>query len=496
MKLWITLDFRLDLGQNAGTFALKKPKLDKRELWEKIVNDLRATVARAKILTWFKATAVIGKSEDSITIGVPTAMAELQLSQKFNTEITNSAQKIDPKIKTVAYRVDPSLEFKGDARAIDFDFLKGEDGLKKRKMPKQAEVKIGDFRSVQIDKRYTLENFVVGPDNRLAHAAASAVANEPGKNYNPLFIYGGVGMGKTHLLQGIGNAIERRNNNLVVIYQTSEMFTNELIKTIREHKADHFKDKYRKADVLLIDDVQFFVKKERTQEEFFHTFNALYMAGKQIVLTADRPPKELAGLDDRLISRFEQGMVVDVQFPDFETRLAILHEKCHERGMIIPPEVLEFIAENVSESVRELEGVLVQAIAESELEKSTPTIRSVMKHLKKTNRKKPIIGIEDDVNFEPVKNLDDLVKRVAEFFEVSVEDIKSPSRKAKIANPRQMAIYLAREKMGYTLEEIGEYFGGRDHTTILHSVRKVEKQKENDKRYLRNFNALKKEIRL
>lgn len=474
--------------------------MNKREIWEKVIGELRSEISRAKLLTWFKGSAIIGASEEAVTIGVPTAMAERQLAGQFDGVIRKCVQKILPGVETVAYRVDPKLEFKEDGRAIDFEVLKGEEEVpKKRKMPKKAEVKVDGIRSVMIDARYTLDNFVVGPDNRLAHAAACAVSNEPGRNYNPLFIYGGVGMGKTHLLQGTGNAIERKHGGKVVIYETSETFMNEFIGFVRKQKADKFKEKYRKADVLLIDDIQFFKGKESTQEEFFHTFNALYMAGKQIVLTADRPPKELDGLDDRLISRFEQGMVVDVQFPDLETRMAILQEKCHEKGVMIDPDVLEFIAENVSESVRELEGVLMQAIAESELEKSSPTVRSVSKHLKKVNKKKEIVGVREMDEMEgqgKVCNLKDLLERVAVFFELKKEDLVGASRKAKIALPRQMAMYLAREKMGYTLEEVGDFFGGRDHTTVLHSVKRIEEGRKTDKRLLRDLNALRKEVRL
>lgn len=471
--------------------------MDNRALWEKTITNLRESISKPQLITWFKNTAIIGTSEDTLTVGIPNALAERQLAQKFNKQILDAAKKEIKQIKTIAYRVDPTLDFKNDSRAVDFSFLKGEEKPKRRKLPNKAEVKIGEFRSVMLDERYTLDNFVVGPDNRLAHAAASAVANNPGKNYNPLFIYGGVGMGKTHILQGIGNAISRKYPEKTVIYQTSETFTNELIGLIRKKKAETFKEKYRKADVLLIDDVQFFAKKERTQEEFFHTFNALYMAHKQIVLTADRPPKELAGLEDRLISRFEQGMVVDVQLPDYETRIAILQEKCHQYGVLIPQDVLDFIATNVTESVRELEGVLMQSIAEAELENTLPTVQSVAKRLKKTNKKKELVGYktqEDDADM--VKTLPELTRRAAEFFEIDEKDIKGSSKKIKFVLPRQIIMSLAREKLGYTLEEIGDYFGGRDHTTVLHAIKKVKTKCEEDKNLLRKVNAFKKESKL
>jgi len=365
-------------------------------------------------------------------------------------------------------------------------------------MPGKEEYMINTdgVRSKTLNPKYTLESYVIGPENRLAHAACMAIAKKPGQAYNPLFVYGGVGLGKTHLLQATGNAIIKHNPRAIVAYMTSEKFMNEIVDAIRNQKAKSFKTKYRNVDCLIIDDIQFLAHKERTQEEFFHTFNELYDANKQIILSADRPPKELRDIKDRLISRFEMGMIVDVQFPDYETRLAILHAKCREYQVLLPADVLEFMAYNVHHSIRELEGVLMQAVAQYELEQSTPTIRSVAKIMKKLNRGGEFAVLDDGREHKSLaKTADDVIDIVADYFKLTKSDITGSVRKKEVLVPRQICMYLIRKELRASFEQIGEEFG-RNHTTVMHAVDKIVKMMRKDQRLIRDVNALKQEMGL
>ncbi|MEK7146013.1 MAG: chromosomal replication initiator protein DnaA, partial [Patescibacteria group bacterium] len=373
------------------------------------------------------------------------------------------------------------------------------DDKKVRKLPNRQEVRLAEgVASKCLNPRYTLENYVVGQDNRLAHAAAMAVATSPGTLYNPLFVYGGVGLGKTHLLQATGNEILMRDSDKVVVYITSERFTNEIIEAIGKRNSKSFKDRYRKVDCLIIDDIQFLANKEMTQQEFFHTFNELYDNNKQIIISSDRPPKDLSILEDRLVSRFEMGMIVDVSLPDYETRLAILHSKCREYQVLIHPEVLEFIALNVQQSIRELEGLLLQAIAEAQLEKSTPTVRSVAKILKKHGKDSEVKGYESFSSAPASRptSSKEVIELVARYYKLDAGDILGESRKRTVMMPRQMAMYLIRHELNFPYEQIGEDFGGKNHTTVMHACEKVISRLKKDQHLLRDVNSIKKEMGL
>ncbi len=472
-----------------------------QNLWLRILERVESDVKRPHFLTWFQNTALLSYHDGLLVVGVPNIFAKDWLEHKLGAQLMQAIQMVHPEVKEVMFEVDPDLALPEDQRAIDVNKMFNKDNKKTRKLPGRQEVRLLEgISSKCLNPKYSLGQFIVGSNNRLAHAACMAVAQKPGALYNPLFIYGGVGLGKTHLLQATGNEILRNSSDKVVVYMTSERFTNEIVEAIGRRNSKEFKDRYRKVDVLIIDDIQFLANKDRTQEEFFHTFNELYDNGKQIIISSDRTPKELDQLEDRLVSRFEMGMIVDVQFPDYETRLAILHAKCREHEILIHPEVLEFIAMNVHHSVRELEGVLVQAIAQAQLEHSTPTVRSVAKIIKKLGNTR-LEGFEEDTPYQTTQSerglhTEDVLELVSSYFRVSQEDILGDSRRSQVLLPRQIAMYLIRHELGVSYEQIGVDFGGKNHTTVMHSCEKVDKQLKKDKNLLRDVNAIKKEMGL
>jgi chromosomal replication initiator protein len=466
---------------------------DPRTLWNEVLSRLREKVSYADFITWFKNTAVISDKENKLTIGVSMPIAAKWLRDRFHKRIIDSAKEVDERITDISYELDTKLACETDPRLPDETLFRKSQKVRKR--PRVAEFKTSTgLTSKILDERYSLENFIVGPENRLAHAACTAVSVEPGKRYNPLFIYGNVGLGKTHLLQGIGNGIKKRNSDALVIYVPAETFGNDYVSAIKNRKVENFNNRYRKVDVLIIDDIQFFAGKKGMQEAFFHVFNTLYDSGKQVVLSSDCPPKELDDIDKRLTSRFEMGMVADIQFPDYETRLAILQEKVKQHQVLVGNEVLEFIANNVHHSVRELEGVLMQAIAEAELEESTPTIRSVERVFRKLSRGAEIIGGSDGAPIANVSSVEDIISLISSHFGVSESDITGARRLKEVVLPRQVAMYLAKEQFDYSLEHIGKVFGGRNHTTVLHALNTIRDRMSREKRFARDLNALRKEM--
>ncbi len=333
--------------------------------------------------------------------------------------------------------------------------------------------------AAQLNQRYTFDGFVCGAGNQFAHAAAQAVAENPSKAYNPLFLYGGVGMGKTHLMQAIGHEVKRRQPQTSICYLSSERFTNEMINSLRYDKMTSFRDKFRNVEVLLIDDIQFLAQKERTQEEFFHTFNALHESMRQIVIASDRPPKELAEIEDRLRSRFEWGLIADIQPPDLETKVAILQKKAESEHVQLPTDVALFIASNIRSNVRELEGALIRLIAHSSLigqEITLPYAQQVLKNFIDSQQRKV--------------SIDSIQKSVAEQFGLRLAEIKAKNNSRAIVYPRQIAMYLAKHLTDASLPEIGRQFGGKHHTTVLHSIDKIEGVRKNDKDLNRLLNKL------
>ena len=462
-----------------------------KELWQIALGDIELSISKANFITWFKNTCILDIKDGQVTLGVPNGFAKEWLENKYNLYILRALRNIQPEVREVlcaiVTNISTNLNRKPTIDAI----------IPVKKIDKyEKTVQINQENN--LNSKYIFENFIVGGNNELARAACFAVSQNIGRSYNPLFIYGGVGLGKTHLLQATGNEILMRDSDKVVVYITSERFTNEIIEAIGKRNSKSFKDRYRKVDCLIIDDIQFLANKEMTQQEFFHTFNELYDNNKQIIISSDRPPKDLSILEDRLVSRFEMGMIVDVSLPDYETRLAILHSKCREYQVLIHPEVLEFIALNVQQSIRELEGLLLQAIAEAQLEKSTPTVRSVAKILKKHGKDSEVKGYESFSSAPASRptSAKEVIELVARYYKLDAGDILGESRKRTVMMPRQMAMYLIRHELNFPYEQIGEDFGGKNHTTVMHACEKVISRLKKDQHLLRDVNSIKKEMGL
>lgn len=351
--------------------------------------------------------------------------------------------------------------------------------------PKQTPAATPEHDNNNLNPRYTFDTFVIGDNNRMAHAASIAVAEAPAEAYNPLFLYGGAGLGKTHLMHSIAHYIIEHNSSLNVLYVTSEDFTNEVINSIQHKKQEELRSKYRNIDVLLVDDIQFVIGKESTQQEFFHTFNALYESNKQIIISSDRPPKEIKTLEDRLRSRFEWGLIADVQPPDYETRIAILKKKAERDNLTVPDDVMAYIAKNIASNIRELEGALTRIVAFATLTNQDISIALA------ENSLKDIFSENSATPLTP-----ELIQQVvAEYYNIRVEDIQGSKKPKNIAFPRQVSMYLCRKLLDISLPKIGESFGGRDHTTVIYAISKIEKQLESDEGLQKTVHALEKEIK-
>ncbi len=470
--------------------------MDFKKFWSELLQELQPRMKRAHFVTWFQDTAAIKFESGVLTVGVPNPFAKDWIVSKYLDTVTEIAKNLNEEVESVVVEVHSSLSAKDHAYKVDVKKIQAPGVKKTRKLPNKNEVKlIEGISSRCLNPKYTLDNYVVGPANRLAHAAASAVAVRPGSTYNPLFVYGGVGLGKTHILQAMGNAILQNFPDKTVVYVTSEKFTNEIVEAIQKYDSKKFKQKYRNVDCLIIDDIQFLANKDRTQVEFFHTFNELYDMNKQIIISSDRPPKELSGLEDRLVNRFEMGMIVDVQAPDYETRLAILQKKVQEYEVLVPVEVLEFIAYHCQSSVRELEGVLKQAMAQAELENSMPTVKSVAEIMDKLCPKKEYKTFVKETP-QIITDLAEVITLVASYYNVTPEDIVGSGRKREFMVPRQVCMYLIRHELSQSYERIGEKFGGRNHTTVMHACDKMRGYLKYDQRLVRDVNALKREMGL
>jgi chromosomal replication initiator protein len=461
-----------------------------KDLWVKIIGKLSEDLPRPQILTWFKNTAVLEKKEGLIRVGLPLPYYFSWHQAHLAAPTLKAASQVDSAIKEIEYVVDISLN---DGSPLVIDLLKHFPQKESRKLPGKNETRNKEgVVSKMFNPAYTLENFLTSPENRLAHAACQNVAKYPGRNYNPLFIYGGVGLGKTHLLQATGIEMIKNDPGLHVAYTSTENFVNDVVQGIRSKNMEYIRKKYRRVDALIIDDIQFIANKERSEEEFFHTFNALFEEGKQLIISSDRPPQELMLLSNRLTSRFESGMIIDVKMPDYETRLAILMEKCREAQVFINQDVLEFIAFNVSHSVRALEGVLKQAVANYELQHTAPTVKSVAEMLKKTQKKEvKMVGfIAEDKTPKGAVTLESLIEQVADYFTVPKSEVVGQSRLRDYTVPRQVIMYLAHGKLRMSLSRIGQALGNRNHATVIHSIGRVKEQIKNDRQLLRDVNAI------
>ena len=433
---------------------------DLKQLWEKTLNIIKGEMSEVSFNTWIKSCEPISITSDTIKISVPNSFTQDILEKRYKDLVANSIKAICSKLYNIEF-------------LIASDIVEEEASTNKKNNTTNSQDKtivVNDELSATLNPKYTFDSFVIGNSNRFAHAASLAVAEAPAKAYNPLFIYGGVGLGKTHLMHAIGHYILQGNPNAKVVYVSSEKFTNELIEGIKDDKNEEFRNKYRNVDVLLIDDIQFIAGKERTQEEFFHTFNTLHDANKQIILSSDRPPKEIPTLEDRLRSRFEWGLIADIQVPDFETRMAILKKKADVEKLNVPNEVMVYVATKIKSNIRELEGALIRIVAYSSLTNRDITVDLASEALKdiisKKQGKHVTIPIIQDV--------------VSNYFNLRVDDLKSQRRTRNVAYPRQIAMYLSRKLTDMSLPKIGEEFGGRDHTTVIHAYEKISEKLNTD----------------
>ncbi len=444
----------------------------KEELWQAVLAQIQLTISQANFATWFKDTGILSYKDGETIISVPNSFAKEWLENKYGKTIFKILFSLDREIKEIKYTV-------------------GKTELKTLKRTQVSAPDAGqlEFEEFQIDKetnlnpRYAFDNFVVGPFNELAHAAAEAVSKKPGLVYNPLFIYGGVGLGKTHLLQAIGNAVIKDSPQKKVKYIPAEKFTAGVVSSIKNHDMENFKAKYRAIDVLILDDVQFLAGKEKTQEEFFHTFNSLYENGKQIILSSDRPPKAIPTLTERLRSRFEGGMIGDIGYPDYETRIAILKMKSQEKEVNFPDEVLDYISSNIQRNIRELEGALNRLLAYQKINDKIPDLE-IAKSLLRTLFLSP----------NKVANPKKIIQIVSEFYDLKERDLLSSSRKKEVVKPRQIAMFLFRAELKSSYPFIGRRFGGKDHTTAIYACEKITKEIEADENLNNEINLIRQRI--
>ncbi len=447
------------------------------KLWEDTLTHLELNLSSQHFSTWIKPLKLVKIEQDMVYLEVPNRFVLDWVKDNYSKLI----QKILEELSAVNYR----LQFSVTGQARDGLPRPGEKTENPNPPVNSQKKAVNNIHSadINLNRKYSFEEFVSGSSNQFAYAAAMAVANNPATTYNPLFIYGGVGLGKTHLVNAIGNAILNKSPQMRICYYTSEKFMNELINSLRYNRMDEFRNKFRSMDVLLIDDIQFIAGKERTQEEFFHTFNALYESHKQIIVTSDKFPKDIPGLEERLRSRFEWGLIADIQPPDVETKLAILKMKAEQNSIKLPEEVSSFLANSVCSNVRELEGYLIRIGAYASLTSTPVSIEMARDVLK-------------DILVERNKELtvEEILKRVSSHFNIKISDIKSPKRLKAVVLPRQIAMYLSRQLTSSSYPEIGERFGGKDHSTIIHAIRKIEKLIEEDFQLSSTIENLKKEL--
>ncbi|MFH1096203.1 MAG: chromosomal replication initiator protein DnaA [Candidatus Desantisbacteria bacterium] len=429
----------------------------KEELWDEVLLKIKEEIPKESYEIWLKPIKPINISGNILEMGVPNMFFKNWMNTHFKSIIDDYLKKITNNLM--------SIDFIISSEVITSHVHKPEEETEIRKEKKYS---IADF---YLNPKYTFDSFVIGESNRFAHAACQAVADKPGMSYNPLFIYGGVGLGKTHLVHAIGQQLLQKKPNIKIVYVSSEQFLNEFVDAIRFNKPQRFKDKYRNIDILLIDDVQFLSGKEGIQEEFFHTFNTLHGAGKQIVLTSDRPPKEIRTLEERLRSRLEGGLIADIQFPCIETRMAIIKKKAERDGILIPDDVGYFIASKVKTNIRELEGALIRIIAYISLTHEKLDINMVKRVLKNT--------LMFDEQPESV-SIESIQRKTSKYYKVQLSDVLGKKRNSTIVFPRQIAMYLCRKMTTHSLPEIAREFGGRDHGTVMHACNKIKEQIEKD----------------
>ena len=446
--------------------------MDAKQVWRAALGELQVSLSPANYETWLRDTVLVDVDEHRFRIAVPNGFAKDWLETRYRSLISQTLARV------VGYSV--QVEFVVNANQAPAHSGNGTTPATAAPVRVEPTRVGGEGGATNLNTRYTFANFIVGSANRLAHAASLSVAERPGHAYNPLFLYGGVGLGKTHLMHAIGNQVMAKFPRKRVVYATSEKFTNEFITSIQQGKIDDFRSRYRRIDLLLIDDIQFIADKERTQEEFFHTFNAIHEDGKQIVLSSDRPPKLITTLEERLRSRFEWGLIADLTAPDLETRIAILRAKAEEGGVHIGSDVLEFIARKVISNIRELEGALNRIVAYANMGGMPISIELAQ-------------AVLSNVLYNPKRRMvtpERIVNAVSEYYSVELDALKGQKRDRAIVMPRQIAMYLMRAETDVSLLRIGQELGGRDHSTVLHACDKIDKETQENEELRRDLAAV------
>jgi len=451
--------------------------MNNEQLWQAVLGEIELSLSRANFTTWFKNTFISSLENNRVIICVPNTFTKAWLEKKYHKEIANAFKSVGSnEIKEILYKVEAKKEPTAD------DLIKRVTAHGEKGSENTIECKPKIVNRFGLNNRYIFDSFIVGKNNELAHAACQAVAANPGHAYNPLFIYGGVGLGKTHLLQAIGHELSKKTDK--ILYVSCEKFTNDYVQAVRNGQAKDFKDHYRNVDLLLIDDIHFMGGKDGTQEEFFHTFNELHQTNKQIVISSDRPPKAIPALEKRLLSRFEWGMIADVSSPDLETRIAILETKCREKNYKLDREILTYIANNITNNIRELEGALNRLIAYYEFNNSLPSIDST---------KSILAGIIS--NFQSKSTTaKTIIEAAAKFFDINIKDLIGQSRKKELVVPRQIAMYLMRKEINASYPSIGQELGGRDHTTAMHAYNKIDRECQEDERIKQHVDSIRQVI--
>jgi len=443
--------------------------MTKQELWQAVLAQIQLNISEANFATWFKNTQIISQKKGEIVVSVQNSFTREWLKNKYHKSITKILYGLDKELKEVKYVVQLApLKPQEETQVLE---------------PVTEQLRFQELKTsskTSLNPRYSFENFIIGSFNELAHAAAQAVCKNPGLVYNPFFVYGGVGLGKTHLIQAVGNNVLKNFKQKKVKYISSEKFTGGVVSSIRKHTIEQFKAEHKAIDVLIIDDVQFLAGKEKTQEEFFHIFNALYEENKQIIISSDRPPKAIPALTERLRSRFEGGMITDISLPDFETRMAILKTKAQEKKVQFSDEVFEYIANNIKSNIRELEGALNRLAIRQKVNNQTISIENAKVLLEQ-------LILSPLAMLTPKK----IIEKVSEFYDLKEREITSVSRKKEVVKPRQIAMYLMREELKSSYPSIGRQFGGRDHTTAIHACKKIDDELKKDERLNQEIDLIK-----
>jgi chromosomal replication initiator protein len=448
--------------------------MTKEELWQAVLAQIQFKISRANFATWFRNTEILEEKEGKLLISVPNAFSKEWMEQKYNKFVLKTLHDLNRGIKEVEYIIN-RVESQSVKQKTSFSVSQNVPQLE------FEELKIN--KETNLNPKYLFENFIVGPFNEMAQAAAWAISENPGAIYNPLFVYGGVGLGKTHLIQAIGNKISENFPDKKIKYISSEKFISGIIGAIKNGSIESFKQEHQKIDVLIIDDIQFLAGKEKTQEEFFHLFNALYEKNKQIILSSDRIPKAIPALEERLRSRFEGGMIADIGRPDYETRLAILKTKSKQKEVDFSDNVLSFIASNIQNNIREIEGALNRLIAYQNLNGKIPDLETTKNLLKNIIKAPP-----------RVINSNQLIKAVADFYNLKEDEILNHSRRKEIVRPRQVVMYLLREELKCSFPTIGRKLGGKDHTTIIYGCEKITKEIEKNESLVEEIKLIKQKI--